>query len=206
MSKMLWVGRQTECGAGMSRVAFLGYDRSQTRLVAALEAFGADVVEITAPVDDLSTFDLCVSFGYKFILPAAVLAATARPVLNLHISYLPHNRGYHPNFWSHVESTPAGVTIHEIDAGIDTGPIVFQRRIVFPETLTTFADTYRFLIENIETLFIDNMAALLSGDYQAEPQQGEGGFHLRKQLPGWMTDWNMPIAGARARYRRERGV
>src|SRR5690606_23646870 len=44
-------------------------------------------------------------------------------------SYLPYNRGAHPNVWSIVEETPAGVTLHYVDAGIDTGDIVAQREV-----------------------------------------------------------------------------
>ena len=42
-----------------------------------------------------------------------------RPIVNLHISYLPFNRGSHPNYWSFVENTPKGVSIHEIDEQIE---------------------------------------------------------------------------------------
>ena len=52
-------------------------------------------------------------------------------IINLHISYLPYNRGAHPNFWSFVENTPSGVSIHQVDSGIDTGKIVIQKQINF---------------------------------------------------------------------------
>ena len=38
----------------------------------------------------------------------------------MHISYLPFNRGAHPNYWSFKDNSPKGVTIHFIDNGIDT--------------------------------------------------------------------------------------
>ena len=47
------------------------------------------------------------------------------------MSYLPYNRGAHPNFWSFVNNTVKGVTIHEIDQGIDTGKIILQKSIKF---------------------------------------------------------------------------
>lgn len=46
--------------------------------------------------------------------------------MNLHISYLPWNKGADPNFWSCIDGTPAGVTLHHIDAGVDTGDIIAQ--------------------------------------------------------------------------------
>ena len=99
----------------------------------------------------------------------------------------------HPNFWSFFDSTPTGVTIHEIDEGIDTGPIVFQKKVVFSPNEDTFAKTHRRLIMEIEDLFIQNMGALLSGNYQARPQVGPGTYHATKDLPKSLDDWNSKI-------------
>ena len=52
--------------------------------------------------------------------------------INLHISYLPWNRGADPNLWSAV-GMPKGVTIHYINDGFDTGDILFQKAILFVE-------------------------------------------------------------------------
>ena len=43
------------------------------------------------------------------------------------MSYLPWNRGADPNFWSILEDTPKGVTIHIMDESIDTGDILYQK-------------------------------------------------------------------------------
>ena len=50
-----------------------------------------------------------------------------KTLINLHISYLPYNRGSYPNYWSFKENTPNGVSIHHIDDGIDTGPVLVQK-------------------------------------------------------------------------------
>ncbi|MDI7864283.1 hypothetical protein MRS76_20295 [Rhizobiaceae bacterium n13] len=71
------------------RLLFLGYDRNQTRLVELIERFGWQVEHAAEPVHDLSGYDLAVSFGYRHILKAEALATARRPVLNLHIAYLP---------------------------------------------------------------------------------------------------------------------
>ena len=80
---------------------------------------------------DLKNIDLVITFNYRKILDKNILKKLKRPAINLHISYLPFNRGCHPNFWSFVENSPKGVTIHEIDKGIDTGPIIYQKKISF---------------------------------------------------------------------------
>ena len=69
-------------------------------------------------------FDFLISYGYKFILKNDILSLFKKAAINLHISYLPYNRGSDPNFWSFMENSPKGVSIHYMDAGLDTGDII----------------------------------------------------------------------------------
>lgn len=57
------------------------------------------------------------------------------------MSYLPYNKGTHPNYWSFIENTPKGVMIHEIDKGIDTGNIIVQKKIKLNIFLRKNSDT-----------------------------------------------------------------
>src|SRR5690606_983365 len=75
---------------------------------------------------DIPEADLLVSFGYRHILKDLSV-----PAVNIHISMLPWNRGADPNFWSWLDHTPKGVTVHLMDQGIDTGPIIAQREVAF---------------------------------------------------------------------------
>jgi len=43
---------------------------------------------------------------------------------------LPYNKGSHPNFWSFIENSPKGVSIHEIDEGIDTGKLIASKKLL----------------------------------------------------------------------------
>ena len=110
------------------QILFLGYSHKETCLHSILEARGCVVEHSTEKMVNASEFDLIISFGYKYIIPNEIIVASC-PIVNLHISYLPFNRGSHPNFWSHFDDTPSGVTIHLIDEGIDTGPYLFQKRV-----------------------------------------------------------------------------
>jgi methionyl-tRNA formyltransferase len=62
--------------------------------------------------------------------------------LNIHCGITPRYRGVHGAFWAVYEGRPdlAGVTVHQVDAGIDTGAIVAQELIEVGS-----ADTYRTL-------------------------------------------------------------
>ena len=94
----------------------------------------------------------------------------------MHISYLPWGRGAHPNLWSWIEGAPKGVTIHEIDAGIDTGPIFVQRLVEFGQS-ETLATSYQRLREAVEELFAEFWPAIRSGSMFPRPQPSGGSYH-----------------------------
>jgi methionyl-tRNA formyltransferase len=64
------------------------------------------------------------------ILRSQLLDVPRLGVLNVHLGLLPEIRGMSTSEWSLLTRVPVGVTIHYIDAGIDTGPIL--RRYEFP--------------------------------------------------------------------------
>jgi len=70
--------------------------------------------------------------------------------INLHPSLLPWNRGAHSNFWSFLEDTPKGVTIHIIDEGIDTGDILLQKKIKFDQSKETLRSSYGRLQQELQ--------------------------------------------------------
>lgn len=177
-------------------VLFLGYSETETRLIEFLQSEGCTVTHRADPItpDDAATPDLIVSFGYRHILKPDVLAAARRPILNLHIAYLPYNRGAHPNFWAFLDGTPHGVTIHHVNAGIDTGNIVAQREVKFDDLSQSFADTHSALLREIEMLFIENWPVIRDGAYRAKPQSGAGTAHRKADLPGFAGGWDARIS------------
>jgi methionyl-tRNA formyltransferase len=135
-----------------------------------------------------------ISYGYRHILKQSTIDGFECPVFNLHISYLPYNRGAHPNFWSFYDNTPSGVTIHLVDSGIDTGPIVKQKYVNFKESDDTFVKTYSVLIKNMEDLFLAFLPSLLTDTWTIKPQRGEGTIHYVKDLPSNFSGWNAKIS------------
>ena len=63
------------------------------------------------------------------ILSAETLRAFQAPIVNYHAGITPMYRGVHGGYWALAEGRPewAGATVHLIDEGIDTGPIIDQR-------------------------------------------------------------------------------
>ena len=74
--------------------------------------------------------DWIISYNYKYIISQDVIEFMDGKILNMHISLLPWNRGANPNFWSFVDDTPKGVTIHQINKGLDKGKIMYQLLLV----------------------------------------------------------------------------
>jgi len=170
------------------KILFLGYDDKQTCLHSILEKRGCLIEHSSKKNINTEGFDLIISFGYKYIIRKEVIIKSC-PILNLHISLLPFNRGSHPNFWSHYDETPSGVTIHLINEGIDTGEYLFQNRISFDSKKLTFRESYQILINEIESLFIQNIDEILSLKFKKNKYKEKGTYHSSSDLPE-NVDWD----------------
>ncbi|MEU7525161.1 formyltransferase family protein [Saccharothrix sp. NPDC042600] len=72
--------------------------------------------------------DLLVVYGFNWILPPEVFGAPHLGAINIHTSALPDYRGPAPVLWAIRNGDPTiGVTIHRIDEGVDTGPVLAQQ-------------------------------------------------------------------------------
>ena len=147
---------------------------------------------------------LAVSHGYRLILRRPILERLPDRVVNLHISSLPYNRGADPNLWSALDATPAGVTIHYVDEGVDTGDIIAQRRLVFGDE-ETLAGSYAALQAAMLALFQEHWPAIRAGTCERRPQTGAGTSHRvadRAAVEHLITDgWDTPLGDLRAARR-----
>lgn len=74
--------------------------------------------------------DIILSVLFSQILRKNVISIAKYGVINFHPAYLPNYKGISPVFWSLVNKEKyAGATVHLIDEGIDTGPIILRKRI-----------------------------------------------------------------------------
>jgi len=181
------------------KLLFLGYDNNQTRLIETLASDGYEVWHSSDEIDTLEGFDLTISFGYRHIIRTSILREAVCPIINLHIGYLPYNRGSHPNFWSFYDSTPSGITIHVLDEGIDTGDVLVQRYINFDDGEVTFTETYKRLMNELEDLFIEHRSDILAGLITPVPQRGSGTYHRSSDLPIEFSGWDSIIPDEIAR-------
>lgn len=160
---------------------------------------------IISPIEN--NIDLVISYNYKYIIKKNFLVENK--FINLHISLLPWNKGANPNFWSIVNDTPKGVTIHMIDEGIDTGDILFQKEIFFDEELT-LKTSYEVLHKEITNLFIDNIDSITKKDFnriKQDPKKGDvyyiKDFNIIKHIIDDLG-WNITIKELKARYKKYR--
>jgi len=120
-----------------------------------------------------------VSVEYDRIVRPERFATTK--LFNIHFSLLPKYRGCNTAIWPilHGEAEH-GVTLHEIDAGIDTGPIIAQRQFAVEDGATS-RDLYFRCLELGAALVIDWLPRLISGEYRAVPQPEEGASLFRRR-------------------------
>jgi methionyl-tRNA formyltransferase len=148
-----------------------------------LTGIGDEVTRTDGPLPVAShvtgKYDFLVSYGYRHLIRQDWLSAMPNRIVNLHISYLPWNRGADPNLWSFLDDTPKGVSIHFVDAGLDTGPIVAQRKVL-PEPGDTLASSYARLSAVVEDLFRESWPAIRAGSITPVPQLAGGSCHRLK--------------------------
>ncbi len=88
----------------------------------------ADDPELESMIADLKPTH-GVSAGFRSIIRPPIFNLFRHGIANFHTSYLPIGRGANPNAWAIFGDQQAGVTMHLIDEGVDTGPIVAQLRV-----------------------------------------------------------------------------
>lgn len=183
------------------KILFLGYKDNKIQNFLLNEGVKLLQTDKKITLEEIKDFnpDFIVSYGYSYIIKDKILSEYKNKIINLHISYLPWNRGAYPNIWSVIDNTPKGVTIHFIDEGVDTGDILFQKQIEFDEQETLFS-SYCKLRQEIEDLFIDNWLKIKNFDFSPTKQdKTEGTFHLKKTSRkyfdsiGILDKWEMNI-------------
>lgn len=174
-------------------VLFLGYDNKQTILIDELIKKDCNVFCFKNKVENFENYDLVISFGYRHIIKKEIIEKTKIPIINLHISYLPWNRGSHPNFWSFFDETPSGVSIHLVDSGIDTGPIIAQKVVILESLKMNFRESYAILIDEIEKLFLKNIDQIINKSFTLKYPEEKGSYHSKSDLPKSFGGWDTNI-------------
>ena len=124
--------------------------------------------EMIRTIKELSPDVILVVF-WAYLLPQPLIAIPSNGCINFHCSLLPYNRGKNPNVWPIVEGTPAGITLHYIDEGIDTGDIIAQQEIPI-EIIDTAETLYKKMIGSFVELFNKTWPTIKTGDIHRSSQ------------------------------------
>jgi methionyl-tRNA formyltransferase len=137
--------------------------------------------------------DVLVVAAYGLILPPEALTLPRLGCLNIHASLLPRWRGAAP-IQRAIEAGDAetGITIMQMDAGLDTGPMLLSRKIgITPED--TAASLHDKLARLGAEAIVEALAQLAAGDLPAEEQPEEGVTIARKiSRAEAEIDWRRP--------------
>ena len=137
--------------------------------------------------------ELIVVAAYGQILPQNILDLPRHGCLNVHTSLLPKYRGAAPIQWAIAQGdAETGVTIMKMDAGLDTGPIVAQRRTPL-QPADDSATLHDRLARLGAELLLQTIPDYVAGKIQPRPQPAEGASHAPKiKKEDGRIDWNQP--------------
>lgn len=137
--------------------------------------------------------DACVVVAYGLLLPKAVLEAPKLGCFNVHASLLPRWRGAAPierAIMAGDEET--GVSIMQMDEGLDTGPVLLNGKI--PILATTTAETLHDALSGLGArLMLEALEGLASGALTPAPQAEDGVSYASKlRKAEGRLDWHRP--------------
>lgn len=100
---------------------------------------------------------------------------------NLHFSLLPKYKGVATSVWPILNGdAKTGVTLHEIDHGIDTGSIIAQKEFSLNNEMTAY-DVYLKNMNIGYSLLIENLQSLIEGNYVQNPQMSQNSTYYGKR-------------------------
>lgn len=137
--------------------------------------------------------DLAIVAAYGLILPQAALDAPRRGCINLHASLLPRWRGAAPIQRAILAGdTVTGITLMQMDAGLDTGAMLRHEALAIEPGMTGGA-LHDGLAALAARLLVDSLPDLLAGRLDPTPQPADGVTYAAKiDRAELRLDWTRP--------------
>lgn len=133
------------------------------------------------------SFDIGISVQYHKILNINHINSCKDIFINLHMAPLPEYRGCNQFSYAIINKDKEfGTTIHKMDTGIDSGPILFERRFEIPHNCWV-NDLYEITYKESIELFKNSIQKIISGDYKLTNQENllnkrSSSFQLRQDI------------------------
>ncbi|MEP6863586.1 MAG: methionyl-tRNA formyltransferase [Deltaproteobacteria bacterium] len=146
--------------------------------------------------------EVAVVVAYGKILAKDVLEAPPRGCINVHGSLLPKYRGAAPVQWAVIDGeAETGVSIMQLDEGMDTGPVWAERRVTIGADETA-GDLLARLAPIGAAALLETLPQITSGTAQPKPQDSAGATHAKMlDKTDGAIDWTQPARAIAARIR-----
>lgn len=135
--------------------------------------------------------DIGICFSYDLIIKKEILDMFRMGIFNLHGALLPKNRGANALNWVLINGeSETGMTLHKMDEGIDSGPIVLQKKvkIEYEDTAVSLRDKLAqaaiILLDEFWDMYINSKITLLQQDEEMATY-----LKRRKENDGFF-EWN----------------
>lgn len=135
--------------------------------------------------------DIAVVVAYGLILPQVILDAPTHGCLNIHASLLPRWRGAAPIHRAIMAGDPeTGVCIMQMEAGLDTGPVLLREALMIETEETTGALHDRLSVMGAQ-LIVAALVQLPDLSPQAQPETGVT-YAAKIDKAEARVDWDLP--------------
>ena len=142
--------------------------------------------------------DAAVVAAYGLILPQTMLDAPRRGCLNIHASLLPRWRGAGPIQAAILAGdTETGITIMQMEAGLDTGPMLLRDSVAITPTTTT-AELHDVLAELGAKLILE---VLSSSPHPVAQSDVDATYAPKLSREDGRIDWTQPASAIHRRIR-----
>lgn len=147
-------------------------------------------IPVISNLDDiirLPDVDIIISVQYHLILKQEHIDVAKQIAVNLHMAPLPEYRGCNQFSFAIINDDKVfGTTLHRLEAGIDSGDIIAEKRFAIPEGCYV-NELYDLTYDNSLELFAAEIGNIITGHYKLTPQQDyyqtrKHSIHYRKEI------------------------
>lgn len=136
--------------------------------------------------------DLVVCCAFPWLIPPEALVVPRLGAINMHPSLLPRWRGPFPVAWAIRCGEDLGSTVHRMDAGYDTGPILAQGRVPFEDEWSW--PELGPKLEALEAELLRQALERLAAGDEGEPQQATDEPYAGEFEKEYVwVDWSKPV-------------
>ncbi|PWB39049.1 MAG: hypothetical protein C3F02_00310 [Parcubacteria group bacterium] len=135
----------------------------------------------------LKDVDILISVQYHLILKQEHIDVAKQIAINLHMAPLPEYRGCNQFSFAIINDDKVfGTTLHRLEAGIDSGDIIAEKRFAIPENCYV-SELYDLTFDNSLELFEAEIGNIVSANYKLTPQKDyyqtrKHSIHYRKEI------------------------